>query len=100
MGTAEILDVNVIPNATAVSGFVVAPIDRDMRAAPRCNLQDQGDEVGFGLMALAKLSFRIPAGGVKLAQAHGLQTVSDIIIPSHLLDHPLAAAIQIGRATV
>src|SRR3546814_460166 len=65
---AKILNVDVVPDATAVRGFVIVPVNRDMRTTSRRDLKNQGDEMGFGFMALAKPGFHVRAGSVEAAQ--------------------------------
>src|SRR3546814_6321167 len=57
----------------------------------------RSEEMGFGFMALAKPGFRVRAGSVAVTQADRLQPISDVIVPEHLLEHPLAAAVRVDR---
>ena len=67
MGLGEIEHMDVIPNAGAVCGVVIITKDRDALPLTRCYLQDQRDQMSFGVMMLAPLFTR--ATRVEISEA-------------------------------
>lgn len=70
-----------------------------MRPTTRCRLENQRDEMRFGLVPFADTRVHIGARGVEVAQSHGFQSVCAIVVFEYLLDHPLGPAIRIDRVT-
>lgn len=98
VGLTQVADVDVVADAGAVGGVVVAAEHGDVGAAPGCCLQHQGDEVGFGLVALAQLAFGVGAGGVEVAQAHGLEAEGAVVAGQRLFHHPFGDAVGVDGA--
>lgn len=95
MSFAQIHYMDVIADAGAIRGVVIAPEDGDMGPAPGGGLQDQRDQVGFGVVPLAELPFGISPGGVEVAQADRLETIGAVKIGQHLFNHQLAVPVGV-----
>ena len=69
MRVRQVRDVDVVPDAGAVSGRVVRSEEAELAAQACCGLQGHGDEVGLRVVALAELvvvpAFVRPGGIVK-----------------------------------
>ena len=98
VGLAQVHDVDVVADAGAVGGGVVAAEDGDVGAAPGCGLQHQGDEVGFGVVAFAQFAFGVGAGGVEVAQAYGLESEGAVVAGQGLFHHPFGDAVGVDGA--
>ena len=53
MGLAQVVDVHVIANARSVSRRVIVPEHRHLRTFAESDLQQDGYQVGLGMMVLA-----------------------------------------------
>jgi hypothetical protein len=95
VGAAQVVDVDVVADAGAVSGVVVAAKNADVWPAPTGGLPHQRDQMGFRVVALAQLAFWVSACGVEVAQAYRLETIRFIIVSQGLLHHQLGAAIGV-----
>ena len=98
VGLAQVHDVDVVADAGAVGSVVVAAEDGDVGAAPGCGLQHQRDEVGFRFVAFAEFAFRVGAGGVEVAQAHGLEAEGAVVAGQGLFHHPFGNAVGVDGA--
>jgi len=98
VGLAQVHDVHIVADAGAIGGVVVAAEDGDVGAAFGGGLQHQGDEVGFGLVAFAQLAFGVGAGGVEVAQAHGLEAEGAVVAGQGLFHHPFGNAVGVDGA--
>src|SRR3989338_4114947 len=70
MRRGQVLDVNVIANAGAVRRVVVVAEDHELFVLSGDGAKDVGNDVRFGLMALAGLPSRMRAAGVEITQGH------------------------------
>jgi len=66
VGVGEVGDVNVVANAGAVGGVVVVSEDGNTLATSQSNIQDEGDDVGLGLVRFAAIGEG--AGYVEVAE--------------------------------
>ena len=82
---ARSVDVDVVPHAGAVPGVVVVAVDGHLLPLAQGHLEDQGDEMGLGVVGLANLAGLVGAAGVKVPQAHIAQAVG----LAHPVEHPL-----------
>ena len=53
MGIHEVLDVDVVTDASAVGRVVVGPEHRNVITLPQCRLEDDRNDVGLGIVILA-----------------------------------------------
>jgi len=88
----QVDDVDVVADARAVGRGVVVAEDGDGRALAEGHLQDERDEVGFGVVVLAALGRA--AGCIEVAQAGVAQAVRDVQPVQHPLDRVLALAVR------
>ena len=66
VGVGEVGDVNVVADAGAVGGVVVFAEDGNTLATSQSNIQDEGDDVGLGLVRFAAIGEG--AGYVEVAE--------------------------------
>ena len=52
MGVGEVFDVDVVAHAGAIGGGVVLAVDADAGAAAHGDVEDERDQVRFGLVVL------------------------------------------------
>ena len=91
----QIADVDVIADAGSVGRFVVGAKNRDEFAFALRDLQNQRNQMRFGMVGFALVCGR--AGGVEIAQAGVTQSV-DLVKPlEHLLDEEFGFAVSIRR---
>ena len=91
----QIADVDVIADARSVGRFVIGSENRDEFAFALRDLQNQRNQMRFGMVGFALVCGR--AGGVEIAQAGVTQSV-DLVKPlEHLLDEEFGFAVSIRR---
>ena len=96
MGLGQVGDVDVVPHAGAVPGVVVVAVDGHLLPLAQGHLEDQGDEVGLGVVGLADLAGLVGAAGVKVPQAHIAQAVGLAHPVEHPLHRELCLAVGVG----
>ncbi len=75
VGAAEVVDVDVVAEAGAVGGRVIGAEDFDVFAFAEGDVEDEGNEVGFGGMVFADLAVGGGSGGVEIAEGGGAEAV-------------------------
>ena len=95
MRLGQIVDVDVVADARAVFGGVIVPKYVDRLSLPKSGLQDQWDEVGFGAMVLAQLTFRICTSGIEVAKGCGLESIGFVEVLKHLLHDEFGPSIGV-----
>ena len=65
MSLSQIRYMDIIPNTTAVRGIIIRSEDFDIRSFAGCGIQDQWDDVGFGIVAFPDLAFGIGSGRIE-----------------------------------
>src|SRR5690606_8669868 len=96
VGLGQVGDVDVVADAGAVGGGVVVAVDGDGRAAALGDLEDEGDEVGLGLVRCAVGA--VGAGDVEVAQGGRAQAVGGGLAGDHVVDGQLGGAVGVGGA--
>ena len=96
VGLGQVVHVDVVADAGAVGGVVIAAEYGD-RLAGQHGAQQQRDQVGFGLVLLAKLPFRVAAGGVEIPEADAGEVVNLVEPAKKRLHHDLRLAVRIHR---
>ncbi len=86
VGRREIADMDVIADAGAVGGWVVVTKKLDGLAGYGGSEQE-GDQVGFGLMLLAQVGFGLGCAGVEVAEDHAAEASVAVEIGEDALDH-------------
>ena len=97
MGGGQVAHVDVVADAGAIGGGIVAAIHLDRGPPAGQGLQHQGDQVGFRVVVLADVTGGVGAGGVEVAEDHAGLAVGGAEIGQQLLHHPLAAAVGVDR---
>lgn len=67
MGGGKVCDMDVVPHRGTIWRWVVGPEDGNVIALAERDLQHQRDQVGFGIMPLAEIAFRIRSGGIEIS---------------------------------
>lgn len=89
MGRAQVLDVDLVANASTIWRVVVTVKNRNARASTGCCLQHPRNQMRFGVMPLTQLTLGIRARSIEVTQANRLELIDPLIVM------PQAAA---GRA--
>lgn len=96
MGLGQVDDVDVVPDAGAVRGGVVGAVDGDVVPDTLGGFQDEGDQVGFGIVVLADVSALRSAGGVEVAERSVLEALGIGAVPHHVFNDQLCPAVYVG----
>ena len=86
MGGGQVVDVDVIADAGAVGRGVVGAEDVDRLALAESDLQDQRDEMRFGVVVLADRAVGRGTGGVEVAQRGVAEAVGVRVVGQRMLD--------------
>ncbi len=86
---------DVVADAGAVGSGIIRAEDFDVLALSAGDLQNQGDEVGLGIVAFPKLAFRIGARGVEVAEDAVMHAVGLAEVVQDKLHHALAPAVRV-----
>ena len=100
VGVGEVGDVDVIADAGAVGGGVVVAVDADRLAATQGDIQDERDEVGFGLVIFAAadaIGTFGGAGDVEIAKGDGAEAVDGVKPLENGFDHQLRFTVGVCR---
>ena len=73
MGLGKIIDMDVVPDTGAVFCFVIGAENGDRIPLMIWNLQDQRDQMRFGIVGFADAAIRMGTAGVKVAQGNKTQ---------------------------
>src|SRR5258708_35279582 len=87
----------VIANGRPVRGRIIGSVDCEVASGPQRRENRQWDQVGFGVMLLTQLPFRIGSGRVEIAERYPIQTVSFAVPLEDPLDEEFGFAIWIDR---
>ncbi len=85
---------DVVADAGAVGGGVVVAEDEDFFAAAEGDIEDEGDDVGLGLVSFAAVGEG--SGYVEVAERGVAEAVNLIEPAEHVLDEELGFAIGVG----
>ena len=96
MRRSKVGNVDVVADAGAVTGRIVVAKDGDVVALPVRDLQDDGNQVRFGVMRLTDLAGHMRTAGVKVAQRHEMNPVRDGGPVEHPLHGELRFAVAVG----
>src|SRR4051812_26930963 len=95
MGPCEIGYVDVVTNTSPIGRLVVGPKNRDGIPIPGCGIQNERQQMRFGVVVLAYLDVRIGSRRVEIAQCYGPQLVGGMEIAENAFDHQLRGAVGI-----
>jgi len=93
VGVGEVGYVDVVADAGAVGGGIVFAEDEDLFAAAEGNVEDEGDDVGFGLVGLAAVGEG--SGYVEVAEGGVAEAVEAVEPAEHMLDEELGFAVGV-----
>ena len=96
MRVAEVVDVDVVADRGAVRRRVVGPEDLDVGIDAERRPEDVRDQMGLGIVVLARAVAR--AGDVEVAQAHRADLVGGAEVADHVVDRQLRRAVRVRRA--
>jgi len=96
MRASQIDDVDVVPNTSAVRCRVVRSEDVDGLAQSGGCLQDQGNQVRFGLMPLSDLSIRVRPRRIEIAKGHKFQTKNFMVPLQNFFEYQFGFAVRIN----
>jgi len=98
VGVGKIGDVDVVANTGAVGGVVVVAEDEDFFATAEGDVEDEGNDVGLGLVGFAAVGER--AGYVEVAEGGVAEAVDAVEPAEHVLDEELGFAVGVGGGEV
>ena len=75
MGISQVVDVNVVTNASAIRRWVIVTKDSDALSLPESGLQYDWNQVALRVVIFAQITVRAGAGGVKVPQYRVCETV-------------------------
>ena len=96
VGLGQVGNMDVVPDAGAVGGGVVVPEDAHVVPLAVGYLEDNGDQMGLGVVGLADGAGDVGAGGVEVPQSHILEAVGLGHPAHHLLHGQLGVAVAVG----
>src|SRR5271170_3525737 len=88
---------DIISDTCPVVSRIVGSEHRNAFSTARSSIEQQGNQMSFGIMRLADLIFRVGARRVEEAQHDSLECVSYPEIREHPLNHRLGCAVGIDR---
>ena len=97
MGFDEVLDVDVVADAGAVLGGVVGAEEVDVGFFTQGDLEQDGDEVGFGAVVFADGAVGGAAGNVEVARCGEGEVFGLRDVEKNVFDHELGVAVGIDR---
>ena len=97
VGGGQVVDVDVVADAGAVGRGVVGAEDVDRLALAERDLQDERDEVRFGVVVFADRAVGGGAGGVEVAEGGVAEAVGVRVVGQRVLDDQLGEAVGIDR---
>src|SRR2546423_1421501 len=97
MRLGEVEYVDVVSDTGAVGSVVIRAKDVDGFPLSLGHLQEDRNQVGFGVMAFTDTAFRVRSRGVEVAEGGESQSVRVVVSGHHLLADVLALAIGIYR---
>ena len=93
---------DIVPDAGAVFGGVIGPVDVDPLPFAQCCQQAKRNQVGFGSMVLAQAALRVGAGDIEIPQDNGGKPLRGLggfrQIANSLFDHQFGMPVGIDRA--
>ena len=96
VGGGQVRDVDVVADAGAVRGRVVVAVQQQLVALPAGHLEDDGDQVAFRAVPLAKPAHR--ARGVEVPQAGGGKAERLALPRQHQVHRQLGGGVGVARA--
>src|SRR4051812_8077242 len=97
MGRCQIVYVDVIADACAVRRGIVSAEDFDVFTLPKGDLQDEWDEVRFGIVVFAECAVSSGPRCVEVAQGGIAQAVGVRVIGQRVFDDELRKSIRTDR---
>lgn len=97
VGGGEVGDVDVVADASAVTGGVIGAEDGDGVTVTEGGIEGEGDQVGFGVVVFTKAAIGVGSGGVEVAEPHGAEVVGAIVVIEDGFDHQFSLAVGVNR---
>lgn len=97
MGRAQVLDVDLVANASTIWRVVVTVKNRNARASTGCCLQHPRNQMRFGVMPLTQLTLGIRARSIEVTQANRLELIDPLIVSRSLPNHNLRTPLRVDR---
>src|ERR1700752_2373672 len=94
MRISKVTDVDVIAHAGAIRCGIVVAKNSDVIDFVLCRLQDEWDEVSFGMVAFTSID--TGAGSIEITQSNKLQLIAVVVVSHDALDEELGPSIRIG----
>jgi hypothetical protein len=94
VGAAQVMDVDIVPDAGAIRGRVVCTVDFKRLLPAQAGLEYQRDDVGFGPVVFARTA--ICADDVEVAERNVVQAGRFVLLVEQDLEKFIGAAVGIG----
>src|SRR3954453_12925175 len=94
MSTRQIINVDVVTNASAVGCWVVRPKNIDRLALAECDLKDKRNEMGFGIVVFADRAIGCGAGRVEVTKCRVTKPVGVRIVGQRVLNYKFCVAVR------
>src|SRR5208337_633598 len=97
MSPGNIIDMDIVPNASPVRSWVISAVNGKLCRFAFGALERPGDQMGRFCVSLSQAAFCIGSGYIKVSQGNVVKITRGRYVPKYILHHGFCRAIRVDR---